>query len=46
LLRPLDPSLAAAVTQVRLRGERAAILEVNVQQLDGDHSLMRITPRE
>lgn len=46
LLRPLDPSLAAAVTQVHLRGERAAILEVKVQQRDGDHSLMRITPRE
>ena len=46
LLRPRDPSLAASVTQVRLRGERAAILEVDVQQPDGDHSLMRITPRE
>jgi hypothetical protein len=46
LLRPLDPSLAAAVTQVQLRGERDAIREVTVQQRDGDHSLMRITPRE
>jgi Outer membrane lipoprotein carrier protein LolA-like len=45
-LRPLDAKLAASVAQVRLRGERAAVLEVEVQQSDGDHSLMRITPRE
>ena len=46
LLRPLDAKLAATVTHVRLRGERAAVLEVEVQQSDGDRSVMRITPRE
>jgi hypothetical protein len=46
LLRPLEPGLAAIVQRIRLSGERAAILQVEVQQSDGDHSLMRITPRE
>jgi hypothetical protein len=45
LLRPLEPKLAAIVTRIRLSGERDAILQVEVQQSDGDRSLMRITPR-
>jgi hypothetical protein len=46
LLRPLEPKLASIVQRIRLSGERDAILQVEVQQSDGDHSLMRITPRE
>jgi hypothetical protein len=46
LLKPLEPALAAIVQRIRLAGERDAILQVEVQQSDGDHSLMRITPRE
>jgi len=46
LLRPLEPKLASIVTRIRLSGERDAILQVEVQQSDGDRSLMRITPRE
>jgi len=46
LLRPLEPKLAAIVQRIRLAGERDAILQVEVQQSDGDRSLMRITPRE
>jgi outer membrane lipoprotein-sorting protein len=46
LLRPLEPALAASVQRIRLSGERDAILQVEVQQSDGDRSLMRITPRE
>jgi hypothetical protein len=45
-LRPLEPKLAAIVTRIRLSGERDAILQVEVQQSDGDRSLMHITPRE
>lgn len=46
LLRPLEPKLASMVRRIRLAGERDAILQVEVQQSDGDRSLMRITPRE
>jgi hypothetical protein len=45
-LRPLEPKLAAIVQHIRLSGERDAVLQVEVQQSDGDHSLMNITPRE
>jgi outer membrane lipoprotein-sorting protein len=45
LLQPRDPALAAIVQRIRLSGERDAILQVEVQQSDGDRSLMRITPR-
>jgi Outer membrane lipoprotein carrier protein LolA-like len=45
-LRPLDPKLGAIVQYIRLAGERDAVLQVQLQQSDGDHSLMRITPRE
>jgi hypothetical protein len=46
LLRPLEPKLAAIVQRIRLSGERDAVLQVEVQQSDGDRSLMSITPRE
>jgi hypothetical protein len=45
-LRPLEPKLSAIVQHIRLSGERDAVLQVEVQQSDGDHSLMSITPRE
>ncbi|HEY6451858.1 MAG TPA: LolA-related protein [Steroidobacteraceae bacterium] len=45
-LRPREPALAALVQSIRLAGERGQILQVEVRQRDGDHSLMRITPRE
>lgn len=46
LLRPLDTGLAAHVASIRVSGERDAIVEVEVQQRDGDRSVMSITPRE
>lgn len=45
-LRPLAPKLAALVQDIRIAGQRAAILEVDVRQSDGDRSLMSIRPRE
>ena len=45
-LRPREPKLAALVQQIRIAGERDAILQVEVQQRDGDRSLMTIKPRE
>ena len=46
LMRPLDTGLAAHVASIRVSGERDAVLEVEVQQADGDRSVMSITPRE
>jgi len=46
VLSPLDADLAGLVQRIRLDGERDAILRVEVQQSDGDRSLMKITPRE
>ncbi len=46
LLTPRDPQLAQTVQSIRLAGEGAAILEVQLLQANGDHALMRITPRE
>jgi len=45
-LQPRDPKLAALVRHIRIAGERDAILEVELQQSDGDRSLMSISPRE
>jgi hypothetical protein len=45
-LTPLEPRLAGVVQRIRLAGERDAVLRVELQQSDGDHSLMSITPRE
>jgi outer membrane lipoprotein-sorting protein len=46
LLAPRDAQLAATVRRIRIAGQRDAILEVEVQQSDGDHSLMTIKPHE
>ncbi len=46
LLVPRDPTLGAQVRRIRLSGAGAAITEIEVLQAGGDHSLMRITPRE
>jgi hypothetical protein len=46
LMWPLDTALAASVEHIGVSGENDSILEVTVQQRDGDHSVMRITPRE
>jgi hypothetical protein len=46
MMWPLDPGLAASIDHLRVSGENGAILEVMVQQRDGDHSVMSITPRE
>ncbi|HEY4973689.1 MAG TPA: outer membrane lipoprotein carrier protein LolA [Steroidobacteraceae bacterium] len=45
-LQPRDARLAATLTLIEMRGERDAVREVQVQQSDGDRSLMSITPRE
>jgi hypothetical protein len=45
-LQPREPKLAGLVRQIRIAGERAAILRVEVQQSDGDRSVMTIKPRE
>jgi len=45
-LEPRDPALAATLKRIDMRGERAAIREVQVLQSDGDRSVMSITPRE
>jgi len=45
-LEPRDPALAATLKRIDMRGERDAILEVQVLQGDGDRSVMSITPRE
>ena len=46
LLRPRAQDTAALVQHIRISGEHASILEVEVQQRDGDRSLMAIKPRE
>jgi outer membrane lipoprotein-sorting protein len=45
-LTPRESGLALGVQQIRLSGERDRILQVEVQQAGGDHSLMTIKPRE
>jgi hypothetical protein len=45
-LVPRDPQMRASLQQIDLEGQRDAVSEVRVQQRDGDHSLMHITPRE
>jgi hypothetical protein len=46
LLHARDPKVASVVDHIRIAGEQDAILQVEVQQSDGDHSLMTIRPRE
>jgi Outer membrane lipoprotein carrier protein LolA-like len=45
-LRPREPKLGAIIQHIRIAGERDAILQVEVQQADGDRSVMTIKPRE
>jgi len=45
-LQPREPQLAALVARIVLIGERDSILQVQVQQRNGDRSLMLIQPRE
>ena len=45
-LEPRDAQLAATLKRIDMQGERDAVREVQVQQSDGDHSVMSITPRE
>jgi hypothetical protein len=45
-LEPRDAQLAATLKHIDLQGERDAVLGVQVQQSDGDRSVMSITPRE
>jgi hypothetical protein len=44
-LHPRQADLAAVVERIQLSGERNQILQVEVQQSDGDRSLMIIKPR-
>jgi len=44
-LHPRLPESARVVQAIRIAGERDAILQVEVRQGDGDHSLMTIRPR-
>lgn len=44
-LRPVDAGVAASVQRIRLSGERDAVRQVELQQNNGDRSLMSITPR-
>ncbi len=45
-LTPRDAQLAATLKRIDMQGERDAVREVQVQQSDGDRSVMSITPRE
>ena len=43
-LTPKDAAVAHAVQEVRIRGERDAILTIEIRQSDGDRSLVTIGP--
>lgn len=45
-LTPRESELALGVQHIQLSGERDRILQVEVQQVGGDRSLMSIKPRE
>lgn len=45
-LQPRDARLAATLKRIDMHGERDAVREVQVEQSDGDRSVMSITPRE
>jgi hypothetical protein len=45
-LQPRNTQLAANLKRIDMRGERDAVREVQVEQSDGDRSVMSITPRE
>jgi len=44
-LLPADATLARTVRDIRITGERAAILTVEIRQVDGDRSLLRLGPQ-
>jgi hypothetical protein len=44
LLLPSDPAVAKSVKQIRMEGARDAIHTVEIQQADGDRSLLTIGP--
>jgi hypothetical protein len=44
LLLPSDPAVAKTVKQIRIEGARDAIQSVEIQQADGDRSLLTIGP--
>jgi hypothetical protein len=41
-LEPLDPQLLKTVKQIHMEGERDRIHTVEIQEADGDHSLLTI----
>ncbi|HLK70467.1 MAG TPA: LolA-related protein [Steroidobacteraceae bacterium] len=43
-MKPLDPSVQARLQDIRVRGRDAQIEELQLEQSDGEHSLMRIEP--
>jgi hypothetical protein len=45
-LEPRDPQLRTSLKQIELTGAQDAVSEVRIEQRNGDHSLMHITPRE
>ncbi|MGH8323043.1 MAG: LolA-related protein, partial [Steroidobacteraceae bacterium] len=44
LLVPSEPMFAKSVQQIRIAGARGAIHSVEIQQADGDRSLLTIGP--
>ena len=44
LLVPVDPTLAGAVKDIRIEGERDVVRTVEIRQSDGDRSLLSIGP--
>jgi hypothetical protein len=44
LLVPVDATLAGAVKDIRIEGERDAVRTVEIRQSDGDRSLLSIGP--
>lgn len=44
LLLPLSPDMSALISQIKITGEAAQLRSVEIQQADGDRSVMRIEP--
>ena len=45
VLTPLDPKMGAVVSRIRMEGREDRVLVVEIQQADGDRSVMHIEPR-
>jgi outer membrane lipoprotein-sorting protein len=43
-LKPRDPELAKIVSRIEIGGSQARVQRIDIQQADGDHSLMVVTP--